>query len=71
MPAPTRELANQKPLAIQPLATAADEDSATGGPDPARGIWPIVATIDAEGFGRVADAELAERYAAIVAGGAS
>lgn len=58
-------------LALRALVTAADEDSATGGPDPARGIWPIVATIDAEGFGRVADEELAERYAAIVAGGAS
>ncbi|MCB0970490.1 MAG: proteasome subunit beta [Acidimicrobiales bacterium] len=58
-------------LALQALVTAADEDSATGGPDPARGIWPVVATIDAEGFGRVTDEELAERYAAITAGGAS
>ena len=58
-------------LALRALITAADEDSATGGPDPVRGIWPVVATIDAEGFGRVTDEELAERYAAITAGGAS
>ncbi len=50
-------------LALRALVTAADEDSATGGPDPVRGIWPVVATIDAAGFTRVADAELAERHA--------
>ena len=40
-------------LALRALFTAADEDSATGGPDPVRGIWPIMATITAEGFDRV------------------
>jgi proteasome beta subunit len=57
-------------LALKALVTAADEDSATGGPDPVRGIWPVVATIAADGFTRVADAELAERFAALTAGGA-
>lgn len=57
-------------LAMKALVTAADEDSATGGPDPARGIWPVVATIAADGFTRVGEDELAERYAAIVEGGA-
>jgi proteasome beta subunit len=56
-------------LVMRALMTAADEDSATGGHDPARGIWPVVATITAEGFVRVADAELAERYDALVAAG--
>ena len=55
-------------LAMKALMTAADEDSATGGPDPIRGIWPIVATIDAAGFTRVSDDELAERYQALVSG---
>ena len=32
-------------LAVQSLYEAADEDSATGGPDVVRGIYPIVATI--------------------------
>ena len=51
------------------LVTAAAEDSATGGPDPARGIWPVIATIDASGFTRLDDAELASRFAALTAGG--
>ncbi|NLD76128.1 MAG: proteasome subunit beta [Acidimicrobiales bacterium] len=53
-------------LALRALITAADEDSATGGPDPRRNIWPVVATIDAEGFTRVEDSELADRYHQIV-----
>ncbi len=54
-------------LALKALWTAADEDSATGGPDPRRGIWPIVATISTEGYQRVPDEELAERFAALLA----
>ena len=37
-------------LVIQALWEAADEDSATGGPDLVRGIYPIVATITADGL---------------------
>lgn len=58
-------------LAFRALITAADEDSATGGPDPARGIWPVVATIDSDGFSRVPDAELADRYSELTTGDAS
>ena len=58
-------------LALRALITAADEDSATGGPDPVRGIWPLVATIDVDGFTRLADTELAERYQALTGGTAS
>ena len=57
-------------LVLEALMTAADEDSATGGPDPRRGIWPVVATISADGFTRVADEDLAVRYARLVEGGA-
>jgi proteasome beta subunit len=53
-------------LALKALITAADEDSATGGPDPRRNIWPVVATISAEGFTRVEDTELADRYEQLV-----
>jgi proteasome beta subunit len=49
-------------LACRALWEAADADSATGGPDALRGIYPIVATITADGWTRVDDAELAERY---------
>jgi proteasome beta subunit len=55
-------------LAFRALVTAADEDSATGGPDPARGIWPVVATIDAGGFTRLADDDLAARFARLYPG---
>lgn len=57
-------------LALQALITAADEDSATGGPDPVRGIWPVVATIAEDGFTRVGDDELAQRFADLTSGGA-
>jgi proteasome beta subunit len=54
-------------LAVRALWQAADEDSATGGPDAVRGIYPTVATITAAGFVRAEEAEVAERFAAVVA----
>ena len=45
---------------IQALYDAADDDSATGGPDLTRRIFPVVHIITAEGGYRVADAEIAE-----------
>ena len=45
---------------VQALYDAADDDSATGGPDLTRGIFPVVATITDDGFRRVPDAESAE-----------
>jgi proteasome beta subunit len=54
-------------LAVEALYEAADEDSATGGPDTVRGIYPTVATITAAGFERVLDSEVAERFAAVIA----
>jgi proteasome beta subunit len=53
-------------LAIQGLYEAADEDSATGGPDPVRGIYPMVATITSDGFAEVGDTEVAERFGALI-----
>ncbi|WP_157247351.1 proteasome subunit beta [Nonomuraea typhae] len=43
---------------IQALYDAADDDSATGGPDVTRKIWPIVSLIDADGFRRLTDEEV-------------
>ncbi|MAT21384.1 MAG: hypothetical protein CL419_09750 [Acidimicrobiaceae bacterium] len=54
-------------LAIEALFEAADEDSATGGPDPIRGIYPIVATITAAGYTRISDDDLAARTQALIA----
>jgi len=52
-------------LACKSLWEAADADSATGGPDALRGIYPVVATITADGWQRLDDAELAARYQTI------
>jgi proteasome beta subunit len=46
-------------LACKGLWEAADADSATGGPDALRGIYPIVATITAAGWQRITDDRLA------------
>lgn len=52
-------------LAIDALFRAADDDSATGGPDLVRGIYPTIATITAEGFERVTDSDVASRFASL------
>jgi proteasome beta subunit len=49
-------------LAISALFQAADEDSATGGPDLVRGIFPTMATITRDGFQRLPDEEVADRF---------
>ncbi len=54
-------------LAVRALYEAADEDAATGGPDPIRGIYPTVATVGAEGFVPVSEQEVAERFAEVLA----
>ncbi len=53
-------------LAISGLYEAADEDSATGGPDVVRGIYPTVATIGADGFVAVQAAVVAQRFGALI-----
>jgi proteasome beta subunit len=53
-------------LAVRALYEAADEDSATGGPDLVRGIFPVVACVTADGYERVGDGEVAERFATLV-----
>lgn len=56
-------------LAVRALWNAADEDSATGGPDPVRGIYPTVATITSSGFEYLDTDEVAARFAAVVSTG--
>ncbi len=48
------------------LYDAADDDSATGGPDMTRRIYPVVATVTAEGFRRLPDDEAGEYARAVV-----
>jgi proteasome beta subunit len=52
-------------LVCRAIWEAADADSATGGPDALRGIYPVVATITADGWQRLADDEVAEVFASI------
>jgi proteasome beta subunit len=44
---------------VQALYDAADDDSATGGPDLTRRIFPVVGVITADGYNRVSEAEVA------------
>ncbi|MEO5709875.1 MAG: proteasome subunit beta [Nocardioidaceae bacterium] len=44
---------------IQALYDAADDDSATGGPDVARRIFPVVGAITAQGYRRLPDLDVA------------
>jgi proteasome beta subunit len=54
-------------LAVLALYEAADADSATGGPDVVRGIFPIVATVTEDGYEQLSDDEVAERFEAVLA----
>ncbi|GAA0910648.1 proteasome subunit beta [Streptomyces thermoalcalitolerans] len=47
-------------LVVQALYDAADDDSATGGPDVARRIYPIVTVITEDGFRRLTEDETSE-----------
>jgi proteasome beta subunit len=53
---------------VQALYDAADDDSATGGPDLTRQLFPMIATITDDGFHRLSDAESAEYAEQVVAG---
>jgi proteasome beta subunit len=46
-------------VAVEALFDAADDDSATGGPDQLRHIYPIVVSVSDAGFERVPDEEIA------------
>jgi proteasome beta subunit len=53
-------------VCLQALYDAADDDSATGGPDLTRRIFPVVATVTADGFRRLPDEETGGYAQAIV-----
>jgi proteasome beta subunit len=53
---------------IQALYDAADEDSATGGPDITRRIFPVVASVTAEGYRRLGDDEVGTHVEGVLAG---
>ena len=65
-PSQTREEAVD--LALEALLVAADSDAATGGPDPLRGIFPLVASIDVDGYRRADSDELRDRTDRLLCG---
>ncbi len=46
----------------------ADDDSATGGPDLTRQLFPVVVTVTEDGFSRLSDSEAARYAEQVVAG---
>jgi proteasome beta subunit len=46
-------------VAVEALIDAAEDDAATGGPDAARRIWPVVMTVTASGAADVTDDRIA------------
>jgi len=53
-------------LCVEALYDAADEDSATGGPDLTRQIYPVVFVVNADGVRRITEDELGEVVATVV-----
>jgi proteasome beta subunit len=53
-------------VCMQALYDAADDDSATGGPDLTRQIYPVVAVVTGDGFRRLSDDEAGEYAQAVV-----
>jgi proteasome beta subunit len=53
---------------VQALYDAADDDSATGGPDMSRRIFPVVTTVTSDGFRRLPEAEVTEAVQRVVSG---
>ncbi|MGB7983133.1 MAG: proteasome subunit beta [Candidatus Nanopelagicales bacterium] len=54
-------------VCVEALYDAADDDSATGGPDLARRIFPVVAVVDGAGFRRIDGAQIEAVSTAVVA----
>lgn len=55
-------------IAVEALVSAAEEDSATGGPDLRRKIYPNILTVTADGVSEVSDEELSEVSARVLEG---
>ena len=53
-------------LAVEALYDAADDDSATGGPDVSRGIYPVVGVVSAIGVVMLSETEVGEVARAVV-----
>jgi proteasome beta subunit len=65
---PAADLESALRTAVEALYDAADDDSATGGPDLTRGLYPIAVSITAEGAVKRSTEEMAAISQAVVAG---
>ena len=65
---PGADLATAVRASVEALYDAADDDSATGGPDLTRRIFPVVVSVTAEGAVRWSDEEVGVVAEAVVAG---
>jgi proteasome beta subunit len=64
---PDFDPSNAAMAVVQALYDAADDDSATGGPDLTRKIYPVVMTATVDGVSRLPDAEVADLVNTLVA----
>jgi proteasome beta subunit len=64
---PGLDAAQAVSVAVEALFDAADDDSATGGPDQTRSIYPVVATVTEAGYVRVPEDEVGAAAANAVA----
>ena len=62
---PGMDAAGVVQILVESLIDASDDDSATGGPDPERRIYPTVTVVTADGVERVGDEQLAASLGAI------
>ncbi|HJX07431.1 MAG TPA: proteasome subunit beta [Actinomycetota bacterium] len=54
-------------VAAEALIDAADDDSATGGPDASRGLWPVMVVVTADGASDVPEADVTAAAEAVLA----
>lgn len=54
-------------VSVEALYDAADDDSATGGPDVVRQLWPVVYTVNSAGARRIPERDLATAAEAVIA----
>ncbi len=57
--------------AVESLRDASEEDAATGGPDPVRGIYPSMVVITSEGCSHVPQDEVRAAYEELIGGGSA
>jgi proteasome beta subunit len=53
-------------VAVEALIDAAEDDVATGGPDLARRIFPVIVTVTSEGATESSDEDVADAVRAVV-----